>query len=268
MADLRCSRCGAEIDTARAGSDGAATCPACGQTVRLAAPPPVPPPLPPRATPAERPKRNPLGLASLILALLSVFTGVIAIVGLPVGLVLGICGLVAARRKGLRRGEALAGVIICGIGLVVGSLAAVVWFWPFPPSTNAVAITRMRQDRLLAGIQAYEEVTGRVPPEAAGPRGADPNDSVRVLLEHLAGQRAEDPNEARRIAEATGPHLGPSPERLIEDGYGRPMRYYATRGIGGRPVIVSAGADGEFGDADDEKAMAAREDNIRSDVPD
>jgi len=266
MADLRCSRCGAEIDTARAGSDGAATCPACGQTVRLAAPPLVPPPLPPRATPAERPKRNPLGLASLILALLSVFTGVIAIVGLPVGLVLGICGLVAARRKGLRRGEALAGVIICGIGLVVGSLAAVVWFSSGP--MDEAAITRRRHEWLLAGIQAYEEVTGRVPPEAAGPGGADPNDSVRVLLEHLTGRKAEDPNEARRIAEATGPHLGPSPERLIEDGYGRPMRYYATRGIGGRPVIVSAGADGEFGDADDEKAMAAREDNIRSDVSD
>lgn len=265
MADLRCSRCGAEIDTARAGSDGAATCPACGQTVRLAAPPPVPPPLPPRATPAERPKRNPLGLASLILALLSVFTGVIAIVGLPVGLVLGICGLVAARRKGLRRGEALAGVIICGIGIVVGSLAAVVWFSSGP--MDEAAITRRRHEWLLAGIQAYWEVTGRFPPAARGPR-ADPNDSVRVLLEHLAGQRAEDPNEARRIAEATGPHLGPSPERLIEDGYGRPMRYYATRGIGGRPVIVSAGADGEFGDADDEKAMAAREDNIRSDVSD
>lgn len=51
-------------------------------------------------------------------------------------------------------------------------------------------------------------------------------------------------------------------ERVFRDGYGTPLRYYRTRGIGGKPLLVSAGPDTRFGDATN---VDAGKDDIRSD---
>ena len=47
----------------------------------------------------------------------------------------------------------------------------------------------------------------------------------------------------------------------FNDGFGNPIRYEQAGGLGGRPVLISAGPDEDFGAADPTKA----EDNIRSD---
>lgn len=39
--------------------------------------------------------------------------------------------------------------------------------------------------------------------------------------------------------------------QTLIDGFGREMRYFSQAGIGGRPVLNSAGADGVFGNTDD-----------------
>ena len=48
---------------------------------------------------------------------------------------------------------------------------------------------------------------------------------------------------------------------VVLDGWGRPIRYIPDGGPGRKPLLISAGPDGDFGDTDPRKAR----DNIRTD---
>ncbi len=117
--------------------------------------------------------------------------------------------------------------------------------------------TIAKQDRLLAAIDAYRNVTGGVPPHPQ-----DANDSMSQLLDYLLGGHAGDDDARREIVKATRPILGTNPSAHGRDTWGATMRYYRDQGVGGKVLIISPGPDGDFGEYDEDN----REDNIRSDV--
>lgn len=65
-----------------------------------------------------------------------------------------------------------------------------------------------------------------------------------------------------KIYRATKPFLGEGTTVSTTDAYGVQMRYYSDRGLGGKPLILSAGPDGDFGRLSEKR----RKDNIRSDT--
>lgn len=76
---------------------------------------------------AGPPRNSKLAITSLILGILSLpllFIGIGPIVAI-VGLVLGIVGIVGARRKNLKRGLGIAGIVLSVIGLIGGGLVIV-----------------------------------------------------------------------------------------------------------------------------------------------
>jgi hypothetical protein len=121
--------------------------------------------------------------------------------------------------------------------------------------------TVSRQVRMLAAVDAYFKVMGEVPPHTG-----DPNESMTKLIEYLRGRKEGDGKLKRDIYEETKAYLGASDGELSLDAFNKPMRYYSDRGVGGRPLIISAGPDGEFGDGTTKQERQRREDNIRSDT--
>jgi hypothetical protein len=73
------------------------------------------------------PRTSKLAITSLILGILSLpllFVGIGPLVAL-IGLILGIIGIVGARRKNLKRGIGIAGIVLSLIGLIGGGLVLV-----------------------------------------------------------------------------------------------------------------------------------------------
>jgi len=109
------------------------------------------------------------------------------------------------------------------------------------------------QEIVVTAIQAFREVDGNYPNDA-GP----PNFAIDVLVDQLVadiscGYTAE---KAAGIQKATREILLKLPTdafdgNTIYDGFGNEMRYYRDQGLGGGPVVVSAGPDGTFDNADD-----------------
>jgi len=112
-------------------------------------------------------------------------------------------------------------------------------------------------------IDAFKEITGHYPPD-------DPNAdySTDILVDYLSANpndpnAPKDPNGVpydtdilRRIESIVMPKLLNLPKEalvngVIYDGYDKAMRYYATGGMGGRPVLISDGTDGEPNTEDD-----------------
>ncbi len=107
--------------------------------------------------------------------------------------------------------------------------------------------TRTNMQVILQAIEAFRETdeTNDYPPSTAG----TPDDHNAKLYKAL-----KDNPAARKI-------LGPLPDDAIRgdrfvDGFGMRMDYSSDGGVGGAPVLISAGADSDFGTA---------QDNIRSD---
>ncbi len=95
-------------------------------------PPPQPPPsAPPAAEPGPPCRTSGMAIASLVLGILAVVTCVGAIIFAPIGLVLGIIGLIQTdRSRGCLRGHglALAGTILSGISLLISPILAAILF--------------------------------------------------------------------------------------------------------------------------------------------
>jgi hypothetical protein len=73
------------------------------------------------------PRNSKLAVTSLILGILSIpllFLGIGPVVGL-VGLILGIIGIAGARRRNLKRGLGIAGIVLSAVGLVGGGAVLV-----------------------------------------------------------------------------------------------------------------------------------------------
>ena len=137
------------------------------------------------------------------------------------------------------------------------------------------------QDRWMSAIEAYRNVTQKYPPTDPNilPSGANEKDNTyrgsmsgkHGLVQYLTG--AMDGSLSAKIYAATKAYLGEGSTSTsatlgVLDAYGNPMRYYKDRGLGGKPLMLSAGPDGYFGktnttsDADKKQAT----DNIRSDT--
>jgi type II secretory pathway pseudopilin PulG len=131
------------------------------------------------------------------------------------------------------------------------------------------------QDRWLAALEAYRNVTRKYPPTDPNilPGGAQEKDYTyhgsmtgkHGLMQYLLGSM--DPTLTPKILAATKAYLGEGSSGTmatlgVNDAYGNPMRYYMDKGLGGKPLILSAGPDGDFGVTNQNK----RTDNIRSDT--
>jgi prepilin-type N-terminal cleavage/methylation domain-containing protein len=124
------------------------------------------------------------------------------------------------------------------------------------------------QNRYLAALEAYRNVTTFYPPTDANlaptvtpAKDAKYDFSMLLLLSYLQGSRAGDNLMKTKINAATKSYMGEGNPQTT-DAYGNSMRYYADKGVGGKPLILSAGPDGDFGAT----ITSKRTDNIRSDT--
>jgi len=124
--------------------------------------------------------------------------------------------------------------------------------------------TISNQDRLVAAIDAYCRAMSEAPPDVNDDASHVPERNMAFLMKHLFGQAATDANKAEEIARATREILGGDPTTYARDAWGNTMIYFRDGGLGCKPVIISAGPDGEFGFARGGKEK--RRDNIRSDT--
>ena len=108
--------------------------------------------------------------------------------------------------------------------------------------TTAKSATRSSQAILKRALQAYYEDTKEYPPTSYDDDGAD-------LFDKLKNNEASE-RELRALPVAAMASNG------FKDGFKKKMRYQKTTGIGGTPVVISAGPDKDF---------ATEKDNIRSD---
>ena len=125
--------------------------------------------------------------------------------------------------------------------------------------------TQTTQNLLMVAIAAYYDLTGENPHDQddVTPGTVDPD---KFLLQTLRGDpntvSLTDPDDANRfiarIQKAVRPTLMDlSADALdldndvIRDGFGNAMRYERDGGLGGSPVVISAGPDGIFGNEDD-----------------
>jgi prepilin-type N-terminal cleavage/methylation domain-containing protein len=124
------------------------------------------------------------------------------------------------------------------------------------------------QKIVMTTIRAYYDVYEEYPNDSTNPPW-DPAESGKLLLGHLKGEEADADADKAKVRKATMEILRGLPEdalpgagAAIKDGFERPMAYQRDGGLGGGPVVISAGPDGEFGD---DASPEYKSDNIRSD---
>ncbi len=178
-----------------------------------------------------------------------------------------------ANPPGERRGFTLIEILV--VLFILGLLAAIVaGVSGYVMRSAGRRETASIQKVLLDAVQAYHDAGNPkgYPPDRYDPNTYDPNDSGRALINYLTGKIDETNNGSfdptplweGRQAKAAIEVLGRLPENAwdggwnspVTDSWGRPMQYEADGGLGGSPVVISAGADGDF---------AKDDDNIRSD---
>ncbi len=173
-------------------------------------------------------------------------------------------------------------VVIFILGILAAIVASVAGYVMNSASRRETVAT---QKVLLEAVQAYYDAGNpkEYPRDRYDPSAADPDpNSGKVLVSFLTGRldgsEPDEPNENRSqtpAAKAAVDVLLTLPQEAwrgsandpVKDGWGVAMRYEATGGLGGRPVIISAGPDGRFG-VDDPGHLddaTKEEDNIRSD---
>lgn len=125
------------------------------------------------------------------------------------------------------------------------------------------------QRRLILAIEAYRKTAGTVPDDGFDSSGGFPGKQglaiqMSSLVTTLRGKDASAP-----VRKATEAMLGDEPQSLTRDAYGKAMLYLKDKGVGGNPVIISAGPDGVFGyekNLSPEQRQRYKMDNIRSDT--
>lgn len=206
----------------------------------------------------------------------------------------GNSAIAAKRPRGARRAFTLIEILV--VIFILGVLAAiVVSVAGYVMNTASRQETAATQKLLMEAIQAFRDAgTPKVYPfdcYCQDPSSlnydpsaeATPDISGKVLVNFLTGRfDTNDPNAPTDDRSQTPPVKAATelllklPEEAwkggtneaVRDGWGKDMRYeYAPLasprrgGLGGRPVVISAGPDSDFGDDDETK----EEDNVRSD---
>jgi prepilin-type N-terminal cleavage/methylation domain-containing protein len=129
------------------------------------------------------------------------------------------------------------------------------------------------QERWLAALEAYRNVTQKYPDTNTTILPGGTNEKINTYPGSMSDlvaalQGAKDPSMTAKIYQATKAYVGEGSTGSttvplsMNDAYGTPMRYYKDKGVGGKPLILSAGPDADFGVTNDKK----RTDNIRSDT--
>jgi prepilin-type N-terminal cleavage/methylation domain-containing protein len=164
------------------------------------------------------------------------------------------------------------------LSVLVGLVVGVSWY---VIEEGRKKETLSSQKRLMAAIDAYHKVKVSVPDVVYDPdststvpyKKADPTQVMSRLLTFLTTGKIDgilDINSP--IYKATHPFLGNDDgTSLTTDAYGNSMVYMKDGGVGGKPVIVSAGPDGIFGYEAAYKTNPTlqkqyQKDNIRSDM--
>jgi len=143
-------------------------------------------------------------------------------------------------------------VIAIALFLLVG------WMNALQQAAKRDLAVRLLADLDLA-LARYHRATG------CYPTSHGPNSAIQATLDLL------DHEKTHPIMESLPATVWREPERRhLVDPWGTPLRYYGVESNspwvkvnGGRPVLVSAGPDRDFGDED----PAAAGDNLRSDDP-
>ncbi|HVP12446.1 MAG TPA: hypothetical protein VMV94_14820, partial [Phycisphaerae bacterium] len=161
-------------------------------------------------------------------------------------------------RPGCRRAMTLGEMTIVVFLVVVSLFLLIGWSGNLQQDAKRALAVRMLTDLDIA-LARYHRATGSYP-ASHGPDSAI--QATVYLLDH---------DKTRPILEALPPSVwrGAGKRNLI-DPWGTPLRYYpadfgspCVKANNGRPIFVSAGPDGEFGD-DDPSQLG---DNLRSDDP-
>jgi len=122
--------------------------------------------------------------------------------------------------------------------------------------------TESMQAIAMNAVEKFHEIANQYPRDSIG----DPphTESLAALLHDLRGEPIENIPESTsmRIKEVCGQILLEIPSdyfdgTTIKDAWGKQMDYKADGGLGGKPVLISPGPDGD---------MNTEEDNIRSDM--
>lgn len=156
--------------------------------------------------------------------------------------------------------------LICAVVILIASIILP----PIDPALMRKRETVNRQTRLILAIEAYRKATGALPdadynPYSSNPDQHDPAKEVALLLAKLRGEGPDDP-----VYRATRPFLGDDGgASLTVDAYGNAMIFLKDKGVGGNPVMISAGPDGVFGyerNHTREQRQQYKKDNIFSDT--
>ena len=123
----------------------------------------------------------------------------------------------------------LAGVVV---GLLVGR------YGPWPRNGTAHKQTMAVGRVVMRAVGRFAESTGGYP-------GEDSDDCVTLM------KALHEHNASREILRDLAEDYWQGPGKPLRDGYGEPMRYRATGGPSGKPVLISKGPDRQLGTPDD-----------------
>ncbi len=170
------------------------------------------------------------------------------------------------------------------LSVLVGLVVGVSWY---VIEEGRKKETLIKQKNLLAAIDGFRKVTGHVPGELTTEKCTYNPDSSQEDLYSSTKLMANlrnvlttgnydntNPDINSPIYKATHPFLGEdNGSALLTDAWGNSMLYLKNGGMGGTPLIVSAGPDGKFGyggktDGTYTTAQLTqfKKDNIRSDT--
>jgi prepilin-type N-terminal cleavage/methylation domain-containing protein len=179
-------------------------------------------------------------------------------------------------------------VVVAIIGILV---ALIVGISKYVFEEAARKKTLVTQQLLMTAIEQFKDITGKYPPDS-NDLSLSPNDySIKLkslygqllgkeeafdeLETHFgwtSGQRTRFENRIKKDLISTINQLpedaADTEEETFKDGFGNAMYYFRTEGLGSRPVVISAGPDGEPKTGDtivNDRSNAVNEDNIRSD---
>jgi prepilin-type N-terminal cleavage/methylation domain-containing protein len=167
------------------------------------------------------------------------------------------------------------------LSVLVGMVVGVSWY---VIEMGRKKETLSRQKNLIGAIEGFRKVTGHVPgdllgegitfePDSPQPTKSNPAEIMSRLVYVLqtgSPTQNTNPDTTTAIYKATSPFLGESGGDMKTDSWGNSMLYIKDGGVGGKPVIVSAGPDGKFGYGGKLETGGVnkqyQKDNVRSDM--
>ena len=156
-------------------------------------------------------------------------------------------------------------VVMFILAILVALVASVAGYVMRSANAKETAST---QAVLMDAIQAWHDKDTSTPNKVYPPDTYGTDDSGVVLIRYLMGdlpavssRNSPQVRAAREILLKLPSNAWDGTVTAVRDSWGKAMRYKQAGGLGGRPVIISAGPDGIFGEDD----PSFGDDDIRSD---